>query len=146
MIESAAEFVGLRTREDPGEYQRAAREEAPLEVWLAVIEDYPDMRQWVAHNKTVPAVVLEALAGDSDPLVRWVVATRRSAPAHVLDRLAHDKDETVRARVARNARVPLDIVRRLADDESPFVRTAAHEAMVARGVSSDQGAPPPPAE
>ncbi|GAA4623217.1 hypothetical protein GCM10023113_07300 [Cellulomonas oligotrophica] len=83
MIESAAEFVGLRTSEDPGEYQRAAREEAPLEVWLAVIEDHPEMRQWVAHNKTVPAVVLERLAGDSDPTVRWTVAIRRSAPAHV---------------------------------------------------------------
>ena len=42
MIDSAAEFVRLRLSSDPAEYRRAAREEAPENVWLEVIEAYPD--------------------------------------------------------------------------------------------------------
>ncbi len=54
MINSADDFVRLRCSEDRNEYERAAWDEAPLEVWLDVIERFPDMRFWVACNKTVP--------------------------------------------------------------------------------------------
>ena len=73
MIESAEEFVRLRTREDPGEYHRAAHEEASTGTWLDVIERYPDMRFWVANNKTVPLEVLEVLRQDADERVRSMV-------------------------------------------------------------------------
>ena len=54
VITSAEEFVQLRTSRNPDEYHRAAHEEASVETWLDVIERFPDMRSWVAHNKTVP--------------------------------------------------------------------------------------------
>ena len=70
MIESAEEFVRLRGSEVPEEYLRAAQDSAEVQVWLDIIQRYPDMRFWVAQNKTVPVPVLEVLRNDEDQRVR----------------------------------------------------------------------------
>ena len=86
MIDSADEFVRLRRSDDPAEYGRAARDEASTETWLEVIDRYPDMRFWVAQNKTVPLEVLEILRQDPDERVRSMVLHKRSwARAHPED-------------------------------------------------------------
>lgn len=41
MIQSADEFVRLRTSERHEDYLRASREEAAIGVWLDVMEKYP---------------------------------------------------------------------------------------------------------
>lgn len=83
VIESADEFVRLRTSTDPAEYHRAAHEEATEQTWIEVIERYPDMRSWVAHNETVPLSILELLRHDDDETVRTTVRMKRSwARAH----------------------------------------------------------------
>ena len=76
MIESPEEFLRLRGSDDPDEYQRAAHEEATLQTWVEVIERYPDMRFWVAQNKTVPLAVLEVLRRDTDERVRSMVRSK----------------------------------------------------------------------
>lgn len=75
VIPSAAEFVRLRFSEDPEEYRRAASEPAELAVWLDVIENYPEARFWVSHNKTV--------------------ARHRNTPRAVIEELTHDRWSTV---------------------------------------------------
>ena len=92
MIESAEEFRRLRISDDPEEYNRAAHGNASLETWLEVIERWPDMREWVAHNKTVPVAVLEKLAYDPDPRVRSTVATKNKLPEHLQLVMARDDD------------------------------------------------------
>lgn len=83
MIESAEEFVRLRTSSDPSGYGRAAQDEATVETWRDVIARFPDMRFWVAQNKTVPLVILEELRSDPDERVRSMVRAKRSwARAH----------------------------------------------------------------
>lgn len=62
MITTAAEFVRLRESEFLEEYTCAAHDEADLTVWLDLIEHYTEMRQWVAHNKTVPLCVSDILS------------------------------------------------------------------------------------
>lgn len=101
MIESAEQFVWLRRSELKDEYDRATNEPAPLDVWQAVIEDYPDMRGWVAHNRTVPDEILRRLAADEDPAVRLRVAMKRQVPEDVIAMLADDADEDVRGAIAR---------------------------------------------
>lgn len=98
MIESAEEFVRLRTSSLPEEYLRAAEEEATTNVWIDVIQRYPGMRSWVAHNKSVPIEVLALLAVDPDPDVRSVVADRRKLTPELFRQLSADPDEAVRAR------------------------------------------------
>lgn len=83
VIESAEEFVRLRISDDPAEYNRAAHDEASESTWREVIERFPDMRFWVAQNKTVPLSVLEILRQDPDDKVRHMVTSKRSwARAH----------------------------------------------------------------
>ena len=123
MIESAADFVRLRTSEIPGEQYRAAHDAAA--VWRAVIEKYPDMREWVARNKTVPVEVLEALSHDPDSRVRVAVAMKRKLPEALQLVLAGDPDEGVRHRIACNAKATKRVLQMLADDDQSFVRETA---------------------
>lgn len=122
MISSAEEFVALRSSTDPAEYWRAAHEEAPIEVWMKVIADYPDYRKWVAHNKTVPLTILDLLAGDEDSAVRVFVARKRKATDQILRRLAVDPDESVRLAVARHRNASTATLRLLESDPWDEVR------------------------
>lgn len=125
MIRSAEEFVRLRTSERPEEYRRAAAEDAPLTVWLQIVATYPDMRFWVAHNKTVPPAVLDLLAGDPDVRVREMVARKRSAGDALLARLAADPSPAVRRTVAGNPKAPAEVLAQLcADEDEGVARTA----------------------
>lgn len=97
VIASAEEFVRLRTSDDPAEYNRAAQDEASESTWREVIARFPDMRFWVAQNKTVPLSVLEILRHDSDDRVRHMVTSKRSwARAH--------PDDTTRPQGLENSR------------------------------------------
>ncbi|NNN20586.1 MAG: hypothetical protein HKL80_01105, partial [Acidimicrobiales bacterium] len=90
MIDSAEEFVRLRNSTDPAAYNRAAREEAPLQVWHDLIERFPEFKLWVANNKTVPMEILEILASDPDGTVRLMVAAKNKLTSDILEKLAFD--------------------------------------------------------
>lgn len=130
MITSAEEFYRLRTSEVQAEYNRAAHEDAPLEVWFDVIEKFPEMRSWVAHNKTVPVEILEVLSDDLDAEVRVFVAMKRKLPEAIQLRLARDEDYSVRERLVNNARVTDVALRILADDAELQIRERAREKLV----------------
>jgi hypothetical protein len=129
MIRSAEEFLHLRNSEQPEEYGRAATEPANEAVWREIIETYPDMRIWVAHNKTVPLATLRMLAKDDNDRVRHMVASKRKLDMALFMDLARDPDESVRHRVAANAKAPADVLRYLSNDESPFVAAAAAQRL-----------------
>ena len=129
MIQSAEEFVRLRLSQDRAEYLRAAHESASDEVWLEVINNYPEMREWVAHNKTTPRTILEFLSNDSDPKVRHTVSSRRSAGEDILNKLAFDSSELVRLSVARNPKVTEKILLKLLDDELDYLVEVAKEKL-----------------
>jgi hypothetical protein len=106
MIGSADEFIALRTSSDPTEQARASQDEAPDDVWRAVIREHPDMCWWVAQNKTVSVSILAVLATDPDARVRSMVAQKRKLGVDLIERLAHDPDESVRQHVAANRTTP----------------------------------------
>jgi hypothetical protein len=133
MIESAEEFVTLRTSSLPDEYIRAAQEEATICVWIDVMQRYPEMRSWMAHNKSVPIEVLAMLALDPDPDVRSVVADRRKLTPELFRQLSADADEAVRACIAYNKKVPLEVLETLAADPVDIVREAAQICISRRG-------------
>jgi hypothetical protein len=119
VIESAEEYVRLRESEVPAEYGRAADEAAGMDVWLDVSARFPDHRKWVAHNKTVPLEILEILeilATDRDPDIRWTVANKGKSTPAILDRLAWDPDEGVRLIVALHRKTSTETLRRLTED------------------------------
>ncbi|MFT4254762.1 MAG: hypothetical protein QM608_20040 [Caulobacter sp.] len=109
MISSAEEFVRLRESGDPEEYGRAAWSEAPIEVWRDVIARFPEMRFWVAQNKSVPLEILRDLAVDEDAGVRWMVAARRKLDRPLFELLLRDSDHGVIDRLVVNTKAPADI-------------------------------------
>lgn len=129
MIHSAEEFVRLRLSSNQAEYNRAVHEEAPEEVWLRIIDRYPELRQWVAHNKTVPISVLAVLADDADASVRCTVAEKRTLTFALRQKLAQDPDASVRARLAHNRKCEKAILELLATDQEAFVREAAEKQL-----------------
>jgi hypothetical protein len=129
MIASAEEFVRLRTSVNPADYSRAARENAAAAVWLDVIRLYPQMRFWVAQNKTVPASILEALATDADARVRFMIAGKNKLTPAIFDRLARDPDSGIRERIARHKRCPRQILERLSRDAADAVARVAEERL-----------------
>lgn len=67
---SPEEFIELRNSNLPVEYSRTEMEGAPITVWYELIEKYPEMKVWVARNRTTPREIIDCLSKDSDPLVR----------------------------------------------------------------------------
>ena len=127
MIESAEEFVRLRTSENIDEYSRAVKVEAPIEVWNEVIENYPDMSFWVAQNKTVPYEILELLADHGDDRVRSMVAMKNKLKEPLLLKLASDPSDSVRANIARHKRATLAVLNLLSVDVWAEVAKMASE-------------------
>ncbi len=125
MIISAEEFVSLRKHDDPEQARRASVEEAPEAVWLAVTDQYPDMKFWVVQNKTVPLSILRRLAEDSDSRVRAAVADKRKLDRKLFELLANDPDEGIRQRIAYNKKTPFDVLEQLLTDESALVSSVA---------------------
>jgi hypothetical protein len=101
-ITSATEFIRLRTSTNHADYDRSAWAAMPLGVWWELLRDHPDMRHWLAHNRTAPREILVELAQDADSRVRWRVAMKRTCPPDVLARLCNDHDDGVRDAARRN--------------------------------------------
>ena len=127
MIESAEEFVRLRTSENIAEYSRAVKVEASIEVWNEVIEHYPDMSFWVAQNKTVPYEILELLADHIEDRVRSMVAMKNKLKESLLLKLASDSSDSVRANIARHKNVTLKVLNLLTGDAWAEVAKMASE-------------------
>ncbi len=129
MIRSVAEFVKLRNSEDPADQTRAAIEDADEKVWLFVLEHHPDLRKWVAHNKTVPLSIIRLLIDDPDPVTRSWVARKRKLDRAMFVALSTDANERVRHALATNAKLPPDLLRLLAQDPIELVANEAQQRL-----------------
>jgi hypothetical protein len=137
MINTAEEFVRLRSSELQEEYWQAAHDEAPLDVWLEIIEKHPDCREWVAHNKTIPTEILEILVKDPDSRVRSAVASKNKLTAELQLTLARDPDESVRQRIVCNKNVTQSALKLLQNDEWETVREHATERLLTGKFKAD---------
>jgi hypothetical protein len=129
LIKSAKEFVHLRLSDNQDEYLRAAWDEAPIEVWFEVIENYPDMRFWVAQNKTIPVEVLEILADDPSDRVRFMVASKKKLSERIQLKMARDKDLSVRMRIVLNKKATHSVLQILSEDKDVEIREKAMERL-----------------
>lgn len=138
MIKNAEEFVQLRTSDDVTEQDIATREFAPIEVWLDVIRRYPDMKEWVVHNKKIQRDILMILAEDSDRQVRSSVARKGSAGEEILWKLSRDESEAVRTGVVANRRSTKEILEYLLQDKVEEVAEFAMKKLKERGYVKDK--------
>lgn len=122
MITSAEEFVRLRTSKNPEEYLRAAWDDAPLDVWHEVIQNYPDMSFWVAQNKSVPVEILCILASHPEEDVRSMVASKNKLPEELQLKLASDPELFVRQRIAYNKKATFKALQIISQDKDDELR------------------------
>lgn len=127
MIYTAKEFIELRDSNKPEEYARAVQEEALLEVWHELVNKHPDMRFWVAQNKTVPTEILSILAEDEDAKVRTMVASKNKLTDETLRKLAIDEDFFVRQRLVYRKKVSLEVLEILSNDPVEEIKNLAIE-------------------
>ncbi|HEV2611048.1 MAG TPA: hypothetical protein VGU61_12335, partial [Noviherbaspirillum sp.] len=98
---------------------------AALEIWVEVIENYPERRIDVAQNRTIPEEVMQILASFDDATVRSLIAQKRRLVPDLFPLLARDQDETVRIAIAANQKIPLELVRSLTTDSIESVASVA---------------------
>jgi Leucine rich repeat variant len=135
MIRSVAEFVALRNSEDLTEQARATTEDADDRVWLFVIEHHPELRKWVAQNKTVSLSIIRLLIDDADPVTRSWVARKRKLDRAMFAALSTDADERVRHALATNAKLPPDLLRLLSQDPIELVANEAQQRLDQRAAA-----------
>lgn len=132
MIESAEEFVRLRSSGSDADLQRALKEELSEAVSRDVLERFPDMRLGVAANETTPVVVLRILSKDDDMKVRRLVARHALVDQDLLEQLSNDRHDAVRLMVTQNPSAGTDILKRMStNDPWEGVRTMASKRLAA---------------
>lgn len=140
VIRSAAEFIRLRTSDDLAEQARATNEAADDQVWLAVIEQHPELRKWVAQNKTVPMSIVRLLLTDDDSVTRSWVARKRKLDRAAFVALSTDVDERVRHALVTNVKLPPDLLRLLSKDPIELVAAEAQQRLDQRAATKSQSA------
>lgn len=129
MIISAEEFKRLRTSENLEEQRFSAQETAEVSVWFEVIEKFPELKVWVAHNKTIQLEVLEFLAKDQDEKVRSSIARKRKINQKIFDLLKNDRDENVRYALLSNTKLSLDMKKEVKVDDSEWLMKELNEKL-----------------
>jgi hypothetical protein len=118
MIKSADEFIALRQSDNIDEQYRASHDNADINIWLEVIESYPDFKNWVIHNKTIQIEILEFLSTDKDPKVRSAVARKRKINDAIFNLLSVDHDEGVRYALMCNTNLSIDKIKTIKINDS----------------------------
>ena len=122
MIKTVDEFITLRQSENMDEQYRASHDTADLNVWLEVIKNYPDLKTWVIHNKTIQIEILEILCADTDPNVRSAVARKRKINEFIFNTLSVDPDENVRYSLMCNTNLSVDKINAIMVGDSNWLK------------------------
>ena len=130
MIESADEFIRLRTSEIKEEYDRSTYDTADISTWTELINNYPDYKQWVIHNKTVPIEILEVLTFDNDPNIRSLVARKRKINDKIFKALSTDKDENVRHSLIYNSGLTIEKLKQINTADSDWLAGQLRQRLI----------------
>ena len=122
MIYTPEEFKILCENEEDTTH---ANQAASSEVWIDVLNKYPQLARCVAANKTIPDDIIDRLSKSNDLDIRWKIATKRKLNRAIFERLAADTDPTIRHRIACNPKTPSDILLFLSKDPDSMVALAA---------------------
>ncbi len=122
MFTSAKEFIDCRNSENPIEQGRATNEGADNIVWQEIIENYPEYKKWVIHNKKISVKILELLATDTDENVRSAVASKRKISTEIIKNLSNDKSEKVRFALMCNKTLSKAQIQNIEVSDSDWLR------------------------
>lgn len=105
---------------------------------MEIVEEHPDYKKWVVHNKTVPIEILEILTLDINPDVRSAVARKRKLSDKIFKALSVDADENVRYALMCNTKLNHGQLRQIKVDDSEWLISQLRERL-ARTMRSHVG-------
>lgn len=129
MINSAEEFIRLRTSDVGLEQEKATHDNADDTVWVDIIQRFPEFSVWVIHNKTIPIHILEMLAQNNDEAVREAVARKRKINDLIFSILSIDKSESVRHALICNRKLPNEKKKLIPVGDSNWLQRALEEQL-----------------
>jgi 3-methyladenine DNA glycosylase AlkC len=89
------------------------------------IEEYEEELRDNLYYADIPPEILDELAKDKQPYIRWSVAKNIHTPVKTLDRLANDEMSYIKLAVAQNPNTSTETLERLAGDKDSEVRQLA---------------------
>lgn len=116
MISTINEYLKLKNSEDKRSYDRVISEELTPELISDILENYPEEKPWLVHNKFISIEILRILALDKDVDVRFTVAMKKKCDRFIFETLMKDKEFSVRMAVVRNNKLPVDLLETLTSD------------------------------
>lgn len=131
IINSAEEFKKYVESDDEDEY-RKTQWNASEEVWLDVLNKYPEYSRTVAFNLSITMNVLEKLSESDDWKTRVDVAMKRRISHKIFEKLSKDIESVVRRKIAVNAKAPDYILEHLALDTDVAVSSIAKDRLKER--------------
>jgi hypothetical protein len=129
MIQTAQEFITLRTSQDVAEQKRATNEEAPLSVWQEIIATFPEYKIWIVRNKTVPVEILETLCEDKNEVIRAEIASKRKINDSIFSILSKDENENVRYALMLNKSLTKQQLQQIEIKDSAWLQEKYTEIM-----------------
>jgi hypothetical protein len=130
MLLSVEEFIRLRTSDVKAEQHRASHDNADDTIWLDIIQNFPEYKFWVIHNKTISLNILELLARDTDAEVRAAVARKRKINDNIFTLLSLDESAEVRHALLCNTKLSKRMKGQIFTGDSEWLTQALHDQLL----------------
>ncbi len=117
MIDNIKEYIKLADSDDLEDNNRTKIEQLSSEVISEIIQNYPERKAWLVHNKYIPIDVLKLLCKDKNLDVRFTVAMKNKNDRYIFETLMNDPDFSIRMAVVRNKRTPIDLLKKMVNDK-----------------------------
>ena len=115
MIKSIDDYLDMVERDD---HHNKRMQTASDEIWVQLIDNYPELHTHIVLNKTLSPEILEYLARHSDDeQCLWRLASIRRLNYATFELLAKNADSLVRCNIAYNTKSPKSILEFLAKDK-----------------------------
>lgn len=132
MITSYEKYIDILDNWEHPASQRAVTEAISEGVLLRTIQERPDLKEAVIHNKLIPESVLISLIDDPDARIREAVANKRKLSMPYLEKLTRDPDRYVRQKVVEHRKITKHILEILALDDWVDVAEQAKQRLEKR--------------
>ena len=116
MIVTIEEYLRLADSDSKEDTERTVHEELSSEVISKIINEYPEKKCWLIHNKKIPLSVLKVLSIDCDEEIRFTIAMKRKCDRELFETLMKDSAYSVRMAIVRNKKIPLDLLESMKND------------------------------
>lgn len=135
MVNSVEEFLNILDSDEELGTNESRLCHAPDNVWRQIIIEHPELKRWVAWNKTISYTILEILSEDNDPEIRWWIASKTKISIGLLERFSKDSNSSIRERIVFNSFTPVHILKELSLDTDADIAENARRRLIERNAT-----------